>query len=358
MSNEKRIYSLDFIKIIATIIILLHHYQLVNDVYFEHNINFYNGKFYFGYLVEMFFLLSGLFMFPYIEKIQRGLNFKSFILKRILRFLPLSLITTVVHVVLLLLYKYICKGTYGDESISLWGIIVSSLEIQEGWMIKNIHINNPTWYISVLMLCYVLFYFEVYLAERLSINPQYFFVIMIFIGFAINTYNIDLPLMSKPLARGYYSFFYGILIYKYLFFRKKKITVALITILVETYLIIFHFGFMNEGINYIMTFTYYPMLIIIFMSNYFKNIFKNKIWGVFGEISFNVYMWHFPLLLFCRVLVELFHFNVNYNSILVMFFYTVICFTIGIFSYFLIDLPFSKYINEKCIYDCNLSEKL
>lgn len=80
---EQREYSLDLLKILATIMIVFHHYQQGEEVVFSHW-NFFNGKFYFGWLVELFFMLSGYFMFRYVEKIQNGLSFKQFYLKRYL----------------------------------------------------------------------------------------------------------------------------------------------------------------------------------------------------------------------------------------------------------------------------------
>lgn len=63
---EERNFSLDFLKIVATIGIIFHHWQQVTGAYFENHINFYNGRFYWGYLVELFFVLSGFFCWKYI----------------------------------------------------------------------------------------------------------------------------------------------------------------------------------------------------------------------------------------------------------------------------------------------------
>lgn len=68
----ERYYSLDFLKIVATVIIICHHFQQLSGAFYPGYINFYNGKFYWGYMVELFFVLSGFFMYPYIEKIRGG----------------------------------------------------------------------------------------------------------------------------------------------------------------------------------------------------------------------------------------------------------------------------------------------
>lgn len=68
----QRNYSLDVLRIIATVLIVFHHYQQATGAFFEGCLNFFNGRFYFGYIVEFFFLLSGFFMVNYRNWIENG----------------------------------------------------------------------------------------------------------------------------------------------------------------------------------------------------------------------------------------------------------------------------------------------
>lgn len=69
MQKDIRWSELDFIKIVATSLIVCHHFQQVLEVKFEY-INFFYGSFYFGYLVEMFFIISGMCAFRWIHQIS------------------------------------------------------------------------------------------------------------------------------------------------------------------------------------------------------------------------------------------------------------------------------------------------
>ena len=220
--KKERDYSLDFLKILATICIIFHHYQQVTGASFDHFINFWNGKFYFGYIVELFFVLSGYFMFSYIEKIEGGLSFPQFYLKRFLRLAPMLLIGAVAYEILLVSYHHIYMSSWMDITASFWGIIIDALGIQEGWVLPNPCVNNPTWYISVLLLCYILFYFIVYLSHRICIPKEYLFIFMIFLGMGIQTYAINLPFLNGSSARGFYAFFFGILLHETLTKIKKN----------------------------------------------------------------------------------------------------------------------------------------
>jgi len=87
--EKTRQYNLDLLKVIATIFILFHHYQQYICGSFTNGLNFYGGIYNFGYMVELFFILSGYFMFPYIREIQLNKSFKSFFMPRYLRLIPL-----------------------------------------------------------------------------------------------------------------------------------------------------------------------------------------------------------------------------------------------------------------------------
>lgn len=215
MCNERK-YSLDVLRIIATILIIFHHYGQVTGLYLEGHINYWNGRFYFGYVVEFFFLLSGYFMYRYIGKITNGLTFKKFFLPRALRLLPLVFISGVTYEVLLGIYQKVCGGDWFGVSITVWGVIINALGVQDGWAFANPMVNNPTWYISVLLLCYIVFYLLTYLGKRWQIPHTYLFVFMVLLGCGAQTYGLNLPFLNGSSCRGYYAFFFGVLLAEWL----------------------------------------------------------------------------------------------------------------------------------------------
>ncbi len=339
--NNKREYTLDFIKIIATILIVFHHYQQVIGGHFRY-VDFYGGKFYFGNVVELFFILSGYFMYKYISRIKGGLSFKDFFKQRYLRFLPVMFITSIVYAICLYLYTNVLNLSWFNYKPSLWGTIVSSLGFAEGWGLKNPYINYPNWYISVLLICFVMFYLIVYISKKKSISEKYLFIAMIFIGFAIRSYNTKFLFMTPQVARVYYSFFFGILLAEVLNKKHPNILFQMMSfIIVFTIPFIIHFGKSSllVNVNYLMTFIYYPALIILFKYSFISNVFKHRIIGVISNITFDVYLWHNVLILMIYLIINAFNLNVNMNSGIAMLCYTAISFLIGGASYFLIDKP-------------------
>ena len=95
---KKRYSEYDFAKVVAMGLIVFHHYQQLFPVRYK-GINFFGGKFFFGYLVEMFFIISGVFAYKWIKNIYSGkMDFIHFYLKRIIRLLPLVTIVTLTDV--------------------------------------------------------------------------------------------------------------------------------------------------------------------------------------------------------------------------------------------------------------------
>lgn len=206
--ESNRNYSLDVIRIIATVLIIFHHYQQVFNVVYPSGVNYYFGRFYFGNMVELFFILSGYFMTPYIPRIQNGMTFADFIKKRLIRLLPvIAIAATATEAVVLFGTKH-GSGYLASLGlhVSLWGWFIDSIGIQSGQVLNNPFVNNPTWYVSVLIWCYVVFFMITWVANKIKSNPLWGYIGMIFAGFAINTWQVNLPFASDGTARGYIAF--------------------------------------------------------------------------------------------------------------------------------------------------------
>ncbi|WP_090167077.1 acyltransferase family protein [Pseudobutyrivibrio sp. 49] len=320
--------------------------------FFEGKINFFNGKFYFGLVVELFFILSGYFMYDYIKKIEEGYPFPKFYVKRLVRFFPLLFISAACYEVILNWFEQVFLYKWSDISISLWGLIITSLGIQAGWSLDNPVINNPTWYISVLMLCYVIFYFLIYIAKRLNLKVEYLFIVMIFIGMGIRDFGLNLPFLNASSCRGYYAFFFGVLFAEFL--RKHKITkketlICGLVPIILTLLIVYTECLMVKGIDYVMTFVYYPAL-IIFCKYGIGNILNHPFIGLMGKISFDVFIWHHPVNMFMIIAIYRFNIPCNIYRFRTMLIYALICWVVGTISYICIDKPIAGLIKRKFKY--------
>ena len=162
--KPNRIYSLDLLKFFLTIIIVFHHFQQGTGAIFK-GVNFYNGRIYFGYCVEAFFLISG-FVTAFQVSAKGTGNFKTWMEKRILRILPISALSVVAWLVVYLFYKLFT----GSSFPGLWRIFTSvTCTFVGGGVIlpgDGQGVNNPLWYVCVLFICYAIYYCLQYLSKK------------------------------------------------------------------------------------------------------------------------------------------------------------------------------------------------
>jgi len=350
--RTRRNFSLDLYKILATVLIVFHHYQQVTEVFFVGQVNYCGGFFYFGLIVELFFVISGyLIAGGYVKKIEEGLSFSRFYIKRLFRFVPLMTIAAICYEVLLIIHRQIVGTDYLSLQPTFWGTISASLGIQEGWGFQNPCVNNPTWYISVLLFCYIMLYFIVWICKRWDFSKTYFFVAMIFLGVGINTYGINLPLLNSQMGRGFYAFFWGVLIKQLLEnpeLKKRQsvlMVISIALIILISWLIAQHSITMTTGISYTMTFVYYTALIFIAQVVVIGEGMLGKIIGRIGQISYDTFIWHSPMFILMYIMAKVFGWEIEYNSHHVMYIFTLACFITGTISYYCLEKPIQRIVD-------------
>lgn len=341
----KRNASLDFIKVVATILIVCHHFQQVLDVHFG-KINFYDGRFLYGYLVELFFIISGICAYNWIETIAEKQTFKEFYLKRMLRLLPLTTLSVVVASMESVLYFYVKKSWWFNQPFSISGALFAAFGIQAGWASGNPMINNPIWYVSVLLLCYAVMYFTTCLAKRIGVSPFYFYIGMIFIGVGVASYGLNMPFLNSFSARGYMGFFAGLLYAKiagYTDIQKKWIQLTACVVFICQIIFIYKGLAWNMGMDVI--FVLWPSLLILSQSKLVQKFLRGEFWSKWAETSFSVYIWH-CILLIGYLFVPRESAGWLYSGWGLLFTIVVLQ-IIGILSNRFIERPLNKYMKEK-----------
>lgn len=350
MEKTNRNYSLDFLKILAAIGIVFHHFQATTGAQYDYFINFHGGWFNWGYLVELFFIISGYFMYRYIPVIQEGkVTLLDFWKKRALRLLPMAAISVIVFEIILLIHNTVHGSNLWGMEVSLWGTVIAALGVQEGWVFLNPVINNSIWYISVLLLCYILFYIVTALAVKIKCKPIYFYIAIILLGIGIGVYGIDWPFLNWQVARGYYAFFFGVIFGAYVArykIRLREVIVSLITLTVVILAFVFYPQCAEDYTNYISTFLLFPSIIILFETKPVQKIFCHKIWETLSAISFEVYLWHLPMMLLMYLLMKALNWQPNFANLASMIIFMLATWVVATIMYFLLERPIAKFISQ------------
>jgi len=342
----KREYSLDILKLIATTFIIFHHYQQLTGAFFENTINFSSGSFYWGYLVELFFILSGYFMYSYSMKIDSTSSFFDFFKKKYLRFLPMLMISGIACAILTFYIPEIKNFTF---SYSAWNIISGITGIGL-WFSNNLIVNNPTWYISVLLLCYVLFFAITFIAKKLSISATTAYAVTLFIAIQMHSivtqYNICVPLFTSQIARGYICFFEGLLLYRlfdYYKIHQKKSCICFSWLIIISFVLLYikNTSVLQDNLYFILCFLLFPSIILVFKSNLIVKLFDWSIFKDIGSISYNAFMWHIFVIAIIQSL------PINKDSVNTMLLTTLFVYVMGIISYYFIDRIISGIIKKR-----------
>ena len=154
-------------------------------------------------------------MVPYVAKIRDKMSFPAFFGKRLIRLLPSMIAATIFYDIALFFYVRLCNGTLRyPTDINIFGSIVTALGLGSWSVTKDFEINPICWYVSVLLLCYILMYIFVFISKITKIPAGILLSIPMIAGVVITnvTEFSIIPFLSTRIARGYIHFFGGLLL--------------------------------------------------------------------------------------------------------------------------------------------------
>lgn len=347
--NAERSYGLDCLKVLATIIIVFLHYQQEYEVPFDNHINFLYCNFSWGYIVELFFVISGYLTYKSIPKVLGGeITLDKWFGHKLRRFVPVLTVSVLVYEFGYVMYPKVF-GEYFmfQRDVSLWRVLITSLGIHAGGAFANTTINNPVWYISVLLYCYIIFFALTCLSKKIGCKPYYLYIVMIFVGFSGTEYCFNYPFLTDMSSRGYYSFFFGLVLAHYVKtfgIRKGEIVLSLSTIALFLAILAVIPWFALDDLRYTLTFVVYPAIIMLVESSGGKKLFCSPFWGKWGAVSFNVFIWHLPMFILSDLACYALGLNLNHGNPLVMYLYLFVIEIFAVFSHLFIEKPLDKLV--------------
>ena len=282
-------------------------------IVFHSNIETFSG----GYVgVDVFFVISGYLITGLLLKELKdtqGIQFKSFYSKRIKRILPLSLVVTVTT---LLLFSFILSPLETKE-LSKTGLMASVFSsnlwfsyLATSYFFSENHLNPllHTWSLGVeeqfyLLWPAVLFLFvQAFGFRKVKFLIVTLIIISMFIFLTQFSHNVPQTFFS-PHTRAW-QFGFGALIHflpqlkaDYRYASSAGVGTGLTLIVLTSLLIGPEF---NSFAAYAIPPTLGAMMVIYFgeKNNAFSNILACRPLEFIGKISFSLYLWHWPVLVF------------------------------------------------------------
>ena len=286
-----RIKSLDTLKGLMIFFIVIYHTQGIlrvdNPIF---NLLYKYG----GDLGNtFFFMVSGFFITAtsYEKVLAKKIDFLYFFKHRILKIYPMYFFSSLCCVVLKIFSN-------ADNIISFKQVILNVLLITSGWIEDVYPFNFPCWFLSVLILMYIVWFIA---TRKYGKNAWYVYIALIIAGLAIEKMCLQKPFLYYHTGEGLVPFFAGCLLFKVTETCQDKM--KLISICSIPLMIIFAVFATKVGFDkaagewkYVWYFLFSPALICIAMFiRPIKVILENKyLFWCFGNISMVVYLWHSP----------------------------------------------------------------
>ena len=302
MNNKspKYFYLVDFLRWVAALAVLLHHYMAhfgVKELETLKFLNFFAHNSILGsYGVWFFWVISG-FVFANIY-FNKSLNLKDFFIKRFARLYPLHFFSlfAVLILQLILYYQFNKFETFNNPNyqINLNHLILNLFFINDG----NSY-NGVLWSVSIEIPVYFFFF---YFSQKIkSTNTIIFFFQIFFIIFLFKIL-LHTNLLYYHLKACIFYFFVGVFVYFLyikIFFKYNLLTLISSIIFMILSFILFSFedkfelSFIKDLIPTTILFFIAVMFFAISTEQYMSARVK-KI-SILGHSSYGVYLLHIPL---------------------------------------------------------------
>lgn len=248
---------------------------------------------------SMFLMLSGfLLSYGYQDRIcNHQIPFKSFLFRRLRKLYPLFLVTNA-FALLIDIFRY------GPSAVVLDKIALSLL-LQAGvGLYGGNPYNSPTWFLSVLLICYLLFFFICWLSKS-STQRWCMTLAMVAIGCFLSDANLSIPFLFNGSGLGYMNFFLGCafanlysIIPAHCHKWAKKVAFAALCV---SFWLMFRYGIDIISGNFAHASAFLLVPLILYLSRtdgLCRRILQWKPLIRYGSISTQLFFWHLPVFYF------------------------------------------------------------
>lgn len=323
---KKRFDELDGLKIFFALGVVLVHYCGWNGEGKISNCPKLSTFVYlYGWLgVEFFFILSGFLMEHTYRKIIDGLSFSQFMGRRLKSLYTPYLCAECLGIFIFFLDYLLCNGQflfYKRFPITVSNILRAFSMSSHSWNLLQSPFLIVTWYINVLVLCYILYFVLLRLAKRCKINPIYFYIMAMLFAWSFHQMGSNFPFLLEHSTRGYWCFFVGCILYNVQqsgVFKQKKIYILALDYIVLLFLLVGHkfgmpeiFGDIKVSFNFLV----FPVLILTAENlPIAKKMLSCKALTFSSKYSMDIYLTHPAVLYLTLIFNQYFGWNLNFAS--------------------------------------------
>ena len=348
-----KINQLFILRFIAAVLVVFYHYNRLAFYYEPYVLNrivkFGNES------VNFFFFLSGYIMVVAHNKFindDSALNKIKYWLSRFERIYPVYFLALII---LSTYYFLIDKSEISSFPVRF----ILECSLFQGWIGKS-SLNYPGWSLSVELFFYLIFPFLFKEMKGKGVLTLLFLSFILYLSTQFLFYNLvhnyalsidkKLILISFPLFH-ISTFIFGItlgLIYvkQNENFLKNKLSIKFLSYTVAMFMIILIYNlkmFPNYHFVGLMTPVYFCLLLGFSLETPFTRILSNRFFVFLGEISYSVYIFQYPIWLYCNFILK--KSVLNNNQVFYLYLLILILFSALINTFF--EIPIKKWVSIK-----------
>tara|TARA_B110000259_G_C13974435_1_gene386100 strand:- start:83 stop:1165 length:1083 start_codon:yes stop_codon:yes gene_type:complete len=345
-----RITQLDGLRGIAAVMVLALHFP-ITDSFFTNNF-FVRQSWLF---VDFFFVLSGFIIATnYYTKINTWSIFKTYIIKRVARLLPLLYFTVIVYFAYEMVGLFL-KLKIDPQSISYYTLqTIDSLSFLNSTPIlgDSQGMNPPSWSISAEMISYIVFALGMIIFSRKKI---YFsiLVVTLCIFFMIINNNFAFQNGDYGYLRGLLGFNLGVITYKLsksINFKTNFLEIPVVLLTLITFYLTFNYkGYLQNTQYIVFPFIFSAVVFVFrFSSGLISNVLNSRFLQMLGKLSYSIYLNHYLLL----IIIYQISFNLlgikmsEFNVSLIFFISIIIVILFSMITYNFIEMRIGKKLKN------------
>ncbi len=297
MRNETMIYTVQYLRGLAALLVVLHHIAIKGEQYNTHSFEWLHIGY---YGVDLFFLISG-FIMCYTTQ-NKDISFSRFMFARFTRILPLYWLVSIAALAIYLVKPDIVNSSGGETSI--WASF-TLMPNGDKYLVAN------GWTLSYEFLFYFIFGFSLFLTKKhkTTIASILIIILMTCHSFTIHSDNNYLMFSTSYLLG---EFILGIIAYHILKGKiVNNITAAIMLFTGVSLLIAENIYGVPKALSNIRTiYAGFPMLLIFVGAVSFESLFKTtkniflSSFEKLGDSSYSLYMIHPFILSPCAMIAK------------------------------------------------------
>lgn len=342
---KKRFISLDVLKAIAIIAVVLYHF----------------GCFHYGYLgVDIFLVVNGFLLYEAFENLSTFGGGYKFLVKRILRLYPLTLIATAVCLLWgsywMLPYQFqdLAQSVIATDLFA--NNILMSIKSADYWNVLNDY--KPlmhTWYLGIIVQFYFFFALIVIVTKKIIPFKQNVTGYIVGVCFLCSLILYLLPNFTVTQKFYYlpfrvFEFCAGCLTASWIKNHQSGVlqnnilmsSIAVLGYVLLICLLFINVDFVSSTVKLLATVALTCVLLAVLphINNKLDKILSNRWLAIIGQASFSIYIWHQIVFAFCRY---------SFTSVFDIKVLFITCLITGILSFLsfnFVEKAFSNYLKK------------